>query len=228
MRPSTQIFCHQYTLSNIYASHPRNEVDVMSWLRNEAREIRTPNLLIWSQTRCRCAIAPLGNGQWAWLASTDKIALRIEHWCVITATLIVIVNTTVVYERSRLDVSTSAASHDFDSGWQNKMFGYLAMISDLSTKLAMNYPGYSSVGRASDCRMLQQSDGPWFDSGWPDLMIFLMATTRLVVFLFDTLEDNTTSVTTKRLHMQGLFWELNPGPLAPWARIIPLDQTARW
>ncbi len=26
---------------------------------NEAREIRTPNLLIWSQTRCRCAIAPL-------------------------------------------------------------------------------------------------------------------------------------------------------------------------
>ena len=29
--------------------------------------------------------------------------------------------------------------------------------------------GYSSVGRASDCRMLQQSDGPWFDSGWPDL-----------------------------------------------------------
>ena len=28
--------------------------------------------------------------------------------------------------------------------------------------------GYSSVGRASDCRILQQSDGPWFDSGWPD------------------------------------------------------------
>ena len=29
--------------------------------------------------------------------------------------------------------------------------------------------GYSSVGRASDCRPLQLSDGPWFDSGWPDL-----------------------------------------------------------
>ena len=28
--------------------------------------------------------------------------------------------------------------------------------------------GYSSVGRASDCRHMQQSDGPWFDSGWPD------------------------------------------------------------
>jgi hypothetical protein len=28
--------------------------------------------------------------------------------------------------------------------------------------------GYSSVGRASDCRLLQQSDDPWFDSGWPD------------------------------------------------------------
>jgi hypothetical protein len=26
--------------------------------------------------------------------------------------------------------------------------------------------------------------------------------------------------------MKGLFWELNPGPLAPKARIIPLDQTA--
>ena len=25
---------------------------------NEAREIRAPNLLIWSQTRCRCTIAP--------------------------------------------------------------------------------------------------------------------------------------------------------------------------
>ena len=30
--------------------------------------------------------------------------------------------------------------------------------------------GYSSVGRASDCRRLQQSDGPWFDSGWPDVL----------------------------------------------------------
>ena len=29
--------------------------------------------------------------------------------------------------------------------------------------------GYSSVGRASDCRALQLSDSPWFDSGWPDL-----------------------------------------------------------
>ena len=26
----------------------------------------------------------------------------------------------------------------------------------------------------------------------------------------------------------GLFWELNPGPLAPEARIMPLDQTASW
>ncbi len=32
------------------------------------------------------------------------------------------------------------------------------------------HAGYSSVGRASDCRRLQQSDGPWFDSGWPDSM----------------------------------------------------------
>ncbi len=29
--------------------------------------------------------------------------------------------------------------------------------------------GDSSVGRASDCRMVQTSDGPWFDSGSPDI-----------------------------------------------------------
>ena len=28
----------------------------------EGREIPTPNLLIWSQTRCRCAIPPLDMG----------------------------------------------------------------------------------------------------------------------------------------------------------------------
>ena len=27
--------------------------------KHEGREIRTPNLLIWSQTRCRCAIPPV-------------------------------------------------------------------------------------------------------------------------------------------------------------------------
>ena len=36
--------------------------------------------------------------------------------------------------------------------------------------------GYSSVGRASDCRSLQQSDGPWFDSGWPDFVLTWGAT----------------------------------------------------
>ena len=29
---------------------------------------------------------------------------------------------------------------------------------------------YSSVGRASDCRLLAQSDGPWLNSGWSDLL----------------------------------------------------------
>ena len=37
--------------------------------------------------------------------------------------------------------------------------------------LRIRNAGYSSVGRASDCRLLQQSDGPWFDSGWPDFNI---------------------------------------------------------
>ena len=31
----------------------------------------------------------------------------------------------------------------------------------------MGNAGYSSAGRASDCRSLQQLDGPWVDSGWP-------------------------------------------------------------
>ena len=31
-------------------------------MENEAREIRTPNLLIWSQTRYRCTIAPMVAG----------------------------------------------------------------------------------------------------------------------------------------------------------------------
>ena len=34
--------------------------------------------------------------------------------------------------------------------------------------LTADTSGDSSVGRASDCRMLQLSDGPWFDSGSPD------------------------------------------------------------
>ena len=28
--------------------------------------------------------------------------------------------------------------------------------------------GHSSVGRASDCRQKQPSDGPWLNSGWPE------------------------------------------------------------
>ena len=33
--------------------------------------------------------------------------------------------------------------------------------------------GDSSVGRASACRMVQTSDGPWFDSGSPDVSFTL-------------------------------------------------------
>ena len=39
---------------------------------NEAREIRTPNLLIWSQTRCRCAIAPRGLLWWRAVLAFDQ------------------------------------------------------------------------------------------------------------------------------------------------------------
>ena len=47
--------------------------------------------------------------------------------------------------------------------------------------------GYSSVGRASDCRMLQQSDGPWFDSGWPDFPLLHGGAYR--IFAFDILHE---------------------------------------
>ena len=39
----------------------------------EAREIRTPNLLIWSQTRCRCAIAPSGPDLFTALLSSPRL-----------------------------------------------------------------------------------------------------------------------------------------------------------
>ena len=57
----------------------------------------------------------------------------------------------------------------------NRLAGILALHG--KTKHAMRHwnacvsAGYSSVGRASDCRVLQQSDGPWFDSGWPDILL---------------------------------------------------------
>ena len=37
----------------------QSRCDVVFGNCNEGREIRTPNLLIWSQTRCRCAIPPM-------------------------------------------------------------------------------------------------------------------------------------------------------------------------
>ena len=39
--------------------------------------------------------------------------------------------------------------------------------------------GYSSVGRASDCRLLQKSDGPWFDSGWPEGALAVIQVSRI-------------------------------------------------
>ena len=39
----------------------------------------------------------------------------------------------------------------------------------------VSHTGYSSIGRASDCRELQESDGPWFDSGWPDALIWVFS-----------------------------------------------------
>ena len=40
----------------------------------------------------------------------------------------------------------------------------LLVSANLALFTRKQQAGYSSVGRASDCRMLQQSDGPWFDA----------------------------------------------------------------
>jgi hypothetical protein len=39
-------------------------------------------------------------------------------------------------------------------------------------------------------------------------------------------QDITRMTSCHQYLLKGLFWELNPGPLAPEARIMPLDQTA--
>ena len=47
-------------------------------LTNEASEIRTPNLLIWSRTRYRCAIAPVASvGRSVGTSSANRIAVII-------------------------------------------------------------------------------------------------------------------------------------------------------
>ena len=60
-----------------------------------------------------------------------------------------------------------------DSAWARGELTPGGVLSDVVCMLNWRTPlghqaGYSSVGRASDCRFSQQSDGPWFDSGWPD------------------------------------------------------------
>ena len=44
----------------------------------------------------------------------------------------------------------------------------VCMQAHPQTPILSSQAGHSSVGRASDCRILQQSDGPSFASRWPD------------------------------------------------------------
>ena len=50
--------CHTCQCTSGCAASPATSTLACAQL-SEAREIRAPNLLIWSQTRCRCAIAPM-------------------------------------------------------------------------------------------------------------------------------------------------------------------------
>ena len=46
-----------------------------SGIKIESREIQSPNLLIWSQTRCRCAIPPVDQ-KWSIVN-----LIRLNIWC---------------------------------------------------------------------------------------------------------------------------------------------------
>ena len=47
--------------------------------KDEGREIRTPNLLIWSQTRCRCAIPPMPSWRLSSLQSVGAKTPKQRH-----------------------------------------------------------------------------------------------------------------------------------------------------
>ena len=49
----------------------------------------------------------------------------------------------------------------------------------LANSMLKKQAGCSSVGRASDCRTLQRSVGPWFDSGRPDIFCGVLAHAEL-------------------------------------------------
>ena len=59
-----------------------HEKSLSGSIRNEGREIRTPNLLIWSQTRCRCAIPPVmkNNSQVNKIVSTKLLDEHFRVW----------------------------------------------------------------------------------------------------------------------------------------------------
>ena len=44
----------------------------------------------------------------------------------------------------------------------------------INTTALIRKAGCSSVGRASDCRVLRKSNGPWFDSGWLDCLFLVL------------------------------------------------------
>ena len=61
---------------------------------------------------------------------------------------------------------------------------------------------------------------------YTDTFCHLPGAARDVVKHISSFPFAGAAMLSPQLRKQGLFWELNPGPLAPEARIIPLDQTA--
>ena len=57
-RPLFEALCPHMQIVPIHVIYSGNTCQYIC--KNEAREIQTPNLVIWSHTRCRCAIAPAG------------------------------------------------------------------------------------------------------------------------------------------------------------------------
>ena len=83
---------------------------------HEAREIRTPNLVIWSHTRCHCAIAPIVASMAVLLygavnmifAKPPQLRLCIEHMCIRLAQRHQVGNTVCLCERSHARVVLKA------------------------------------------------------------------------------------------------------------------------
>ena len=69
----------------------------------------------------------------------------------------------------------------------------LAMWHSLRS-IAYRHAGDRPAGTASDCRMLQQSDDPWLDSGRPDYVQHQLRLTRIFLHMINNLATSKSEL----------------------------------